>query len=102
MVVVAAVVVAVEVVPPLPAAGQPAELAPAGGAFGRFYEGLGYLAGLILAIMAGAVFLQVVLRYIGSRRPQSDPDAAEAIAMAEADRRREAARRPTGGTGMWQ
>jgi TRAP-type C4-dicarboxylate transport system permease small subunit len=33
--------------------------------WGRFYEGLGYLAGLILAIMAGAVFLQVVLRYIG-------------------------------------
>jgi TRAP-type C4-dicarboxylate transport system permease small subunit len=30
--------------------------------WGRFYEGLGYLAGLILAIMAGAVFLQVLLR----------------------------------------
>jgi TRAP-type C4-dicarboxylate transport system permease small subunit len=40
--------------------------APAGGMWGRFYEGLGHLAGLILAIMAGAVFLQVVLRYIGS------------------------------------
>ena len=38
---------------------------PAGGWFGRFYEGLGHLAGLILAIMAGAVFLQVVLRYLG-------------------------------------
>ena len=37
-----------------------------GGMWGRFYEGLGYLAGLILAIMAAAVFLQVVLRYIGS------------------------------------
>src|SRR5919106_4517551 len=46
-------------------AGGPAYLAPAGGLWGRFYEGLGYLAGLILAIMAGAVFLQVVLRYIG-------------------------------------
>jgi TRAP-type transport system small permease protein len=45
--------------------GEPAELAPAGGAFGCFYDGLGYLAGLILAIMAGAVFLQVVLRYVG-------------------------------------
>ncbi|MGH7185201.1 MAG: TRAP transporter small permease [Pseudomonadota bacterium] len=45
--------------------GQAADLAPAGGMFGRFYEGLGYLAGLILAIMAGAVFLQVMLRYIG-------------------------------------
>lgn len=44
---------------------QPAELAPAGGFFGRFYEGLGYLAGLILAVMAGAVFLQVMLRYLG-------------------------------------
>ncbi len=36
-----------------------------GGMWGRFYDGLGYVAGLILAIMAGAVFLQVVLRYIG-------------------------------------
>ncbi len=45
--------------------GQPAGLAPAGGLWGRFYEGLGYFAGLILAIMAGAVFLQVVLRYLG-------------------------------------
>ena len=45
--------------------GQPADLAPAGGFWGRFYEGVGYLAGLILAIMAGAVFLQVVLRYAG-------------------------------------
>ena len=46
-------------------AGHPADLAPAGGIFGRFYEGLGYLAGLILAIMAGAVFVQVMLRYVG-------------------------------------
>ena len=45
--------------------GHSAHPAPAGGLWGRFYEGLGYLAGLILAIMAGAVFLQVVLRYIG-------------------------------------
>ena len=45
--------------------GQPADQAPAGGIWGRFYEGLGYLAGLILAIMAGAVFLQVMLRYAG-------------------------------------
>jgi TRAP-type C4-dicarboxylate transport system permease small subunit len=45
--------------------GQPADPAPAGGIWGRFYEGLGYLAGLILAIMAGAVFLQVMLRYAG-------------------------------------
>jgi len=30
----------------------------------RFYDGLGYLGGFILALMAGAVFLQVVLRYV--------------------------------------
>ena len=30
---------------------QAADLAPSGGIFGRFYEGLGYLAGLILAII---------------------------------------------------
>ncbi len=45
--------------------GQLADRAPAGGVWGGFYEGLGHLAGLILAIMAGAVFLQVVLRYAG-------------------------------------
>jgi TRAP-type C4-dicarboxylate transport system permease small subunit len=31
----------------------------------RVYEGLGQLGGLVLAVMAGAVFLQVVLRYLG-------------------------------------
>ena len=45
--------------------GHLADAAPAGGLWGRFYDGLGYFAGLILAIMAGAVFLQVVLRYAG-------------------------------------
>ena len=30
----------------------------------RVYNGLGYLGGLILAVMAGAVFLQVVLRKV--------------------------------------
>ena len=59
------------------------------------------LAIFIVAFLV-VVLAVVVLRYIGSRRPKSDPDAAEAIAMAEADKRREAARRPTGGTGMWQ
>ena len=49
----------------LNAGGQPADLEPPGGIWGRFYDGLGYLAGLILAIMAGAVFLQVLLRYAG-------------------------------------
>jgi TRAP-type C4-dicarboxylate transport system permease small subunit len=30
----------------------------------RFYDGLGLLGGAILAVMTGAVFLQVVLRYV--------------------------------------
>jgi hypothetical protein len=59
------------------------------------------LAIFIVAFLV-VVLAVVVLRYVGSRRPKSDPDAAEAIAMAEADKRREVARRPTGGTGMWQ
>ncbi len=45
--------------------GEPAHAAPVGGIWHNLYEGLGYLGGLILAIMAFAVFLQVVLRYIG-------------------------------------
>ena len=31
----------------------------------RAYEALGHVGGVILAVMAGAVFLQVVLRYFG-------------------------------------
>jgi hypothetical protein len=60
---------------------------------------------LVLSIIAFLVILLVVvvLQLIGSRLPKSDdPEAAEAIALAETDQRREAARRPTGGTGMWQ
>jgi NADH:ubiquinone oxidoreductase subunit 3 (subunit A) len=57
------------------------------------------LAVLIVAFLV-VVLAVVVLRLIGSRRPKPDPEAAEAIAMAEADLRREAARRPTGGTGF--
>ena len=34
-------------------------------AWSRAYNVLGHVGGLILAIMAGAVFLQVVLRYLG-------------------------------------
>ena len=60
------------------------------------------LLGIFIIAFLIVVLAVVVLRDIGSRRPKSDPGAAEAIAMAEADRRREAARRPTGGTGMWQ
>ena len=33
----------------------------------RVYDALGHLAGLILAVMAGAVFLQVVMRFLGSQ-----------------------------------
>lgn len=35
------------------------------GLWRRAYDGLGHLGGLILAVMAGAVFLQVVLRFLG-------------------------------------
>jgi TRAP-type C4-dicarboxylate transport system permease small subunit len=35
-------------------------------AFARFYDALGHVGGLILAVMTAAVFLQVVLRYGGS------------------------------------
>jgi TRAP-type C4-dicarboxylate transport system permease small subunit len=36
-----------------------------GSAWSRAYDGLGHVGGLILAVMAGAVFLQVVLRFLG-------------------------------------
>jgi TRAP-type C4-dicarboxylate transport system permease small subunit len=42
--------------------------APLGGAerwWTRAYDGLGHLGGLILAVMAGAVFIQVAMRYLG-------------------------------------
>ena len=39
---------------------------PAGRAWTRAYNVLGHVGGLILAVMAGAVFLQVVLRFMGS------------------------------------
>ena len=35
------------------------------GAWKRVYDGLGHLGGLILAVMTGAVFLQVIMRYLG-------------------------------------
>jgi hypothetical protein len=60
------------------------------------------LLGIMIIAVVVVVLAVVVLRWIGSRRPKSDPETAEAIAMAQADMRREAARRPTGGTGMWQ
>ena len=42
---------------------EDAPRAPSAGA--RLYDGLAYLGGLILAVMTAAVFLQVVLRYLG-------------------------------------
>ena len=42
-----------------------AEAGPAGERWAQFYDVLGYVAGAILAIMAAAVFIQVVLRFIG-------------------------------------
>ena len=36
-----------------------------GRAWATAYDALGHVGGLILAVMAGAVFLQVVLRYLG-------------------------------------
>jgi TRAP-type C4-dicarboxylate transport system permease small subunit len=44
---------------------SPGAEAPAGGRWAQFYDGLGYFAGLILAVMAAAVFVQVVLRFFG-------------------------------------
>jgi TRAP-type C4-dicarboxylate transport system permease small subunit len=38
---------------------------PAPGLLGRAYDGLGYLGGLVLAVMTVAVFVQVVARYFG-------------------------------------
>ena len=46
--------------------GQGGDSADRRSAFALFYDGLGHLGGLILAVMTAAVFLQVVLRYAGS------------------------------------
>lgn len=49
----------------LPGGEAQAAAGPAGGRWARFYDALGLAAGLILAIMAAAVFIQVVLRFFG-------------------------------------
>ena len=49
-------------VAPAPGTQSPA---PPPTVWGRFYGVLGHVGGLILAIMAGAVFVQVVLRFLG-------------------------------------
>ena len=43
----------------------PAGRAPAARVWAGAYDALGHVGGLILAIMAGAVFLQVILRFLG-------------------------------------
>lgn len=43
---------------------MPAPAPPFGRWGTRFYEGLGYLAGALIALLTLAVFLQVVLRYV--------------------------------------
>jgi TRAP-type C4-dicarboxylate transport system permease small subunit len=44
---------------------RPSESERGSGVWTLTYDALGYIGGLILAVMAGAVFLQVVLRYLG-------------------------------------
>jgi ABC-type transport system involved in cytochrome c biogenesis permease component len=57
------------------------------------------LAGILLLIL---VFpLLGPLLYFVFRKPDMSPAGAEAALMAQEDLRREAARRPTGGTGVW-
>ncbi len=43
------------------------ERRPLGRLGSRLYDGLGHLGGAILAVMAGAVFVQVVARYVFAR-----------------------------------
>ena len=43
------------------------EARPLGRVGSRLYDGLGYVGGAILAVMAGAVFVQVVARYVFAR-----------------------------------
>jgi ABC-type transport system involved in cytochrome c biogenesis permease component len=58
------------------------------------------IAGILLAIL---VFpLLGPLLYFVFRKPDTSPEAAEAALMAQADLQREAARRPTGGTGVYR
>jgi TRAP-type transport system small permease protein len=44
---------------------DPEDAAPAPSAGARFYDGLAHVGGLILAVMTLAVFVQVILRYLG-------------------------------------
>jgi TRAP-type transport system small permease protein len=44
---------------------SPPEAGPVDAGLRRLYEGLGHVGGLILAVMTAAVFLQVVMRFVG-------------------------------------
>ena len=57
------------------------------------------IAGFLLLILAFPILGPVL--YFVFRKPDLTPADAEAALMAQEDLRREAARRPTGGTGVW-
>jgi Phospholipase_D-nuclease N-terminal len=58
----------------------------------------------IAAILVLILIVPIVgpLLYFVFRRPESGPAAVEAAHMAAEDQRREAARRPVGGTGLYR
>jgi ABC-type transport system involved in cytochrome c biogenesis permease component len=57
------------------------------------------IAGFMLLILVFPILGPVL--YFVLRKPDMSPAAAEAALMAQEDLRREAARRPTGGTGVY-
>ena len=57
------------------------------------------IAGFLLLILVFPVLGPVL--YFVMRKPDMSPAGAEAALMAQEDLRREAARRPTGGTGVY-
>jgi hypothetical protein len=57
------------------------------------------IAGILLLILIFPVLGPVL--YFVFRKPDMSPAAAEAALMAQEDLRRQAARRPTGGTGVY-
>ena len=57
------------------------------------------IAGFLLLILVFPILGPVL--YFVLRKPDMSPAAAEAAPMAQEDLRREAARRPTGGTGVY-
>ena len=63
--------------------------------------GSGWRIAAILVLILIVPILGPLLYFV-FRRPDSDPAAVEASAMAEADLRREAARRPVGGSGVYR